>query len=65
MQHQETDRVPLFYRDVPDVDARLRRDLGLASRDELLELLRIDFRWVEPAWLGRRWRTKRPSPTLS
>jgi len=37
---------------VPDVDARLRRDLGLESRDELLELLQIDFRWVEPAYVG-------------
>ncbi len=52
VQHQEPDRVPLFYRDVPDVDARLRRDLGLESRDELLELLRVDFRWVEPAYVG-------------
>ncbi|MBC8875730.1 MAG: uroporphyrinogen-III decarboxylase [Planctomycetes bacterium] len=52
VQHQEPDRVPLFYRDVPDVDVRLRRDLGLQSRDELLELLQIDFRWVEPAYVG-------------
>jgi uroporphyrinogen decarboxylase len=52
MWHQETDRVPLFYRDVPVVDARLRQDLGLASRDELLEQLQIDFRWVEPAYVG-------------
>ena len=52
VRHQETDRVPLFYRDVPEVDARLRRDLGLGSRDELLELLQIDFRWVEPVYVG-------------
>jgi len=52
MRHEETDRVPLFYRDVPDVDARLRRDLGMNSRDELLESLEIDFRWVEPTYIG-------------
>jgi uroporphyrinogen decarboxylase len=52
LRHEETDRVPLFYRDVPEVDARLRRDLGVASRDELLELLGIDFRWVDPAYIG-------------
>lgn len=44
--------MPLFYRDVPQVDARLRRDLGLTTRDELLDLLQIDFRWVEPAYVG-------------
>ena len=52
VQHQEPDCVPLFYRDVPDVETRLRRDLGLQSRDELLELLQIDFRWVEPVYIG-------------
>ncbi len=49
---EATDRVPLFYRDVPEVEARLRADLGLDSRDALLEYLRIDFRWVEPAYMG-------------
>ncbi|MCX6997018.1 MAG: uroporphyrinogen-III decarboxylase [Kiritimatiellaeota bacterium] len=52
VQHREPDRVPLFYRDVPAVEARLRRDLGLPSREALLEWLRIDFRWVEPAYVG-------------
>ena len=51
-RHEEPDRVPLFYRDVPEVEARLRRDLGLATREELLEYLQIDFRWVEPAYIG-------------
>lgn len=49
---EETDRVPLFYRDVPEVDARLRRDLGLATRDDLLEYFGVDFRWVDPAYIG-------------
>ena len=52
VQHREPDRVPLFYRDVPEVDARLRRDLGLQSRDELLEWFQVDFRWVEPVYVG-------------
>jgi len=52
MSRQAVDRVPLFYRDVPEVDLRLRRELGVQSRDELLELLEIDFRWVEPAYIG-------------
>ncbi len=41
VQHQQPDRVPLFYRDVPQVDARLRGELGLKTRDELFELLDI------------------------
>ncbi|MEI6386292.1 MAG: uroporphyrinogen-III decarboxylase, partial [Spirochaetota bacterium] len=51
-RHEETDRVPLFYRDVPEVETRLLRDLGVTSRDELLELLEIDFRWVAPLYVG-------------
>jgi len=39
MNHQIPDRVPLFYRDVPDVEKRLLKDLKLDTRDELLELL--------------------------
>ena len=52
MRHEEPDRVPLFYRDIPEVDARLRRDLGVDSREELYEYFDIDFRWVEPAYVG-------------
>ena len=37
LRQEEPDRVWRFYRDVPEVDARLRRDLGCGSRDELLE----------------------------
>lgn len=50
--HRETDRVPLFYRDEPEVDQRLRRDLGLATREDLLRFLEIDFRWVAPKYVG-------------
>ena len=52
MQHQEPDRVPLFYRDVPEVEERLLRDLNLTGREELLRCLEIDFRWVEPDYTG-------------
>jgi len=52
MKHREPDRVPLFYRDVPEVDERLRRDLGLRGREALLEYFDIDFRWVGPAYVG-------------
>ena len=37
VRHEEPDRVPRFYRDVPEVEVRLRRDLGCDTRDALLE----------------------------
>jgi len=52
MQHREPDRVPLFYRDVPEVEARLRADLHLPDREALLRHFDIDFRWVGPAYIG-------------
>lgn len=52
VRYEEPDRVPLFYRDVPEVDERLQRDLHLADREELLRYFDIDFRWVEPAYVG-------------
>jgi len=52
VRREKTDRVPLFYRDVPEVDSRLRKDLNLNSRNALLEYFGIDFRWVAPAYTG-------------
>ena len=52
MKHVEPDRVPLFYRDVPEVERRLLSDLHLADREALLEFFDIDFRWVGPEYIG-------------
>lgn len=52
MNHEQPDRVPLFYRDVPEVEAKLLKELELRNRDELLDYLEIDFRWVEPVYKG-------------
>lgn len=52
LNHQKPDRVPLFYRDVPEVEARIIKDLNLNSREELLSYLGIDFRWVGPDYIG-------------
>ena len=52
VRHEEPDRVPLFYRDVPEIEARLTRDLGLKDREALLRHFGIDFRWVEPRYCG-------------
>jgi uroporphyrinogen decarboxylase len=52
LRHQEPDRVPLFYRDVPEVQERLLEDLALPDREALLQFFDIDFRWVEPPYVG-------------
>lgn len=52
LNHEQTDRVPLMYRDVPSVRARLKQDLSLKTDDDLFEYLDIDFRWVQPKYIG-------------
>jgi len=52
LNHQIPDRAPLFYRDVPEVEQRLLADLNLGTRNELLEFLGIDFRWIKPDYIG-------------
>lgn len=53
LNHQKTDRVPFMYRDVPEVRKRLKKDLNLATDEELFRHLEIDFRWLEPVYIGR------------
>ncbi len=52
LKHKEPDRVPLMYRDVPEVRERLFRDLNLKTDNELYEYFNIDFRWVGPEYIG-------------
>lgn len=52
LNHMETDRVPFMYRDVPEVRARLKDDLNLKTDEDLFRYLDIDFRWVEPKYIG-------------
>ena len=52
LNHQPTDRVPFMYRDVPEVRQRLKKDLNLRTDENLFEKLNIDFRWVEPKYIG-------------
>jgi uroporphyrinogen decarboxylase len=52
LDHRTPDRVPFFYRDVPEVDVKLRQYLGLSTREQLLDYLDIDFRWVQPTYIG-------------
>ncbi|MBN2164966.1 MAG: uroporphyrinogen-III decarboxylase [Marinilabiliaceae bacterium] len=52
LNREEPDRVPFFYWDVPEFGEKMISHLGLKSRDELLEYLDVDFRWVEPKYIG-------------
>lgn len=52
------DRVPFFYRDVPEVRRRLLGELNLHNDEELFAYLEIDFRWVEPAYIGPELNTE-------
>jgi uroporphyrinogen decarboxylase len=55
LSHHEPDRVPIDYWAQPEVTARLMRHLGLASREELLQELDVDFRYIEgPRYVGPR-----------
>ncbi len=46
------DRVPFFYWDVPEFGEKMMSYLGFTNRDQLLEHLDVDFRWVEPKYTG-------------
>lgn len=52
LNHEQGDRVPFFYWDVPEFGAKLMKHLGFQNRDQLLEYLDVDFRWVEPDYVG-------------
>ncbi|MGQ1787269.1 uroporphyrinogen decarboxylase family protein [Saccharicrinis sp. GN24d3] len=46
------DRVPFFYWDVPEFGEKMMSFFGFTNRDQLLEHLDVDFRWVEPKYVG-------------
>ncbi len=47
-----TDRVPFFYWGVPEFTEKMMSHLGFSSRDQLLDFLDVDFRWIEPNYIG-------------
>jgi len=52
LNREQPDRVPFFYWDVPDFGKKMMKHLGFQTRDQLLEFLDVDFRWVEPEYIG-------------
>lgn len=54
LAHEQPDRVPFFYWDVPEFGVKMMNHLGLENRDQLLDFLDVDFRWVEPNYIGEK-----------
>ncbi|MGQ1946472.1 uroporphyrinogen decarboxylase family protein [Geofilum sp. OHC36d9] len=52
LNHEQPDRVPFFYWGVPEFTTKMMNHFGFSTRDELLEFLDVDFRWVEPDYIG-------------
>ncbi|NQT59267.1 MAG: uroporphyrinogen-III decarboxylase [Bacteroidetes bacterium] len=52
LQFKEPDRVPFFYRDIPEVRKRLIDELQIENEETLFRELGIDFRWVAPEYTG-------------
>ncbi len=53
LSHREADRVPVDYWAGPEVEARLMARLGVGSREQLLDALDVDFRYIDgPRYVG-------------
>jgi len=55
INHQEPDRVPIYYQTNPGIDSRLKAFLGLKSDDNegLREILGVDIRSVDAPFIGK------------
>ena len=53
LTHREADRVPIDYWAQPEVTARLMNFMGIRDREDLLDALGVDFRYIEgPKYIG-------------
>ena len=52
LNNQQPDRVPFLYWSVPEFTEKMIKHLGFSNLDELLEFLDVDFRYVEPDYIG-------------
>jgi len=58
LNHQQPDRVPFFYWGVPEFSAKMIKHFNFSDEDEMLKFLDVDFRWVEPTYIGPELRQK-------
>lgn len=52
LRHEEPDRVPVDFWAVPEVWEKLGSFRGAGTDEEVLNLLRVDMRWVRPDYVG-------------
>ncbi len=52
LNHEQPDRVPIFYWGVPEFSEKMISQLEFSGIDEMLEFLDVDFRSVEPTYIG-------------
>ena len=52
LNHQQPDKVPVDYWSVPEVDKILLEKFQLKNKEELLNRLQVDFRYVKPVYTG-------------
>lgn len=52
LNHEQPDRVPIFYWGVPEFTGKIMSHFGFSDTDKMLESLDVDFRWVEPTYIG-------------
>ncbi len=53
LNYEQPDRVPIFYWGVPEFTEKMMSHYGFSTKDQLLEFLDVDFRWVEPEYNGQ------------
>jgi uroporphyrinogen decarboxylase len=52
LNHEQPDRVPFFYWSVPEFTEKMINHFKFSDMDELLKFLDVDFRCVEPDYIG-------------
>jgi len=52
LNNQQPDRVPFFYWSVPEFTDKMMKHFGFSEIDQMLEFLDVDFRCVEPDYIG-------------
>ena len=52
LNNQQPDRVPFFYWSVPEFTEKMIKHFGFSDIDEMLKFLDVDFRCVEPDYIG-------------
>lgn len=63
LRFERADRVPVDFCGCQEVYDRLARHYGVGTGLELMEVLRIDYRWARPRWIGPEMKDARGRAT--